>query len=179
MIRTVLLGHGPRTTFNAGPGMRTGYIRGSGIICLLLLLYPICWGCSEGGNAISPTSEMVWYGVLDLLLGPFYLFFFLFGLRNVDYAAFGLQSWKYSDTYTGGYGPGVGTGVGAGNVGAAPAAAGAGTGVRSAKAAEAGIPANEAAPATTAPVSHAGNTPAMAPAAAPAGVGNPAAANAV
>ena len=78
--------------------MRSGYIRGTGIVILLTLLYPIAWACSEGANVISPTSEMVWYGVLDLLLGPFFLFFFIFGIRNIEYASFGLQSWKYSDT---------------------------------------------------------------------------------
>lgn len=108
------------------------------------MLYPLCWALSEGSNVISPTSEMVWYGVLDLLLGPFYLFFLIFSLRNVDYGAFGLQSWKYSDTY------GTGVGSGSGNAGAAPATTGTG-GVRSAKAAEAGIPAHETAPAATAP----------------------------
>jgi len=144
-IWTVLLGHGPRSTFNAGPGMRTGYIRGSGVILLLTLLYPICWACSEGGNVISPTSEMVWYGVLDLLLGPAYLYYFIFSLRSLDYGAFGLQSWKYSDTY------GAGVGTGAGNVGAAPATAGTATGARNAKAAEAGIPAAETAPAAGGP----------------------------
>ncbi|GJE85618.1 family A G protein-coupled receptor-like protein [Phanerochaete sordida] len=183
-IWTVLLGHGPRTTFNAGPGMRTGYIRGSGVITLLLLLYPICWACSEGGNVISPTSEAVWYGVLDLLLGPFYLLYFIFSLRNVDYAAFGLQSWKYSDTYNGG-GYGVGHGVGAAP--ATAAATGAGLGATSAthraKAAEAGIPANEAVP-TAATTSPAVGAPAATTAPATAEpttgtVGGPNAANAV
>lgn len=78
--------------------MRSGYIQGSGFIALITLLYPIAWACSEGANVISPTSEMVWYGILDLLLGPFFLFFFVFGIRNIEYESFGLQSWKYSDT---------------------------------------------------------------------------------
>lgn len=78
--------------------MRSGYIRGTGIIVFLTLLYPVAWACSEGANVISPTSEMVWYGILDLLLGPFFLFFFVFGIRNIEYEAFGLRSWKYSDT---------------------------------------------------------------------------------
>lgn len=96
--RTVLLGHGPRTTFNAGPGLRSGYIRGSGFLSFILILYPIGWAVSEGGNVISPTSEAVWYGVLDLILGPVFLFYLVFGLRNIDYNTFGLQSLKYTDT---------------------------------------------------------------------------------
>ena len=115
--------------------MRKGYIAGSGWVVLITLLYPICWACSEGGNVVSVTSEMVWYGVLDLLLGPFFLYYYIFSLRSVDYAAFGLQSWKYSDTAYGG--PGYGGGA------AAPAA-GAGTGAAAtpavrAKEAEAGV----------------------------------------
>ncbi|KIP11031.1 hypothetical protein PHLGIDRAFT_28161 [Phlebiopsis gigantea 11061_1 CR5-6] len=98
-IWIVLLGHGPRTTFNAGPGLRSGYLRGSGLLSFILVLYPIGWALSEGGNVISSTSEMVWYGVLDLVLGPFFLFYVVFGIRNIDYNTFGLQSLKYSDTY--------------------------------------------------------------------------------
>ncbi|OBZ75706.1 hypothetical protein A0H81_04385 [Grifola frondosa] len=37
----VLLVYGPRSTFNAGAPVRTGYIRGSGYLVFLLLLYPI------------------------------------------------------------------------------------------------------------------------------------------
>ncbi|EKM51799.1 uncharacterized protein PHACADRAFT_187203 [Phanerochaete carnosa HHB-10118-sp] len=97
-IWIAILGFGPHTTSNAGDGMRSGYIQGSGFVVLITLLYPIAWACSEGANVISPTSEMVWYGILDLLLGPFFLFFFVFGIRNIEYDSFGLQSWKYSDT---------------------------------------------------------------------------------
>ncbi|KAG7194808.1 uncharacterized protein KQ657_004489 [Scheffersomyces spartinae] len=34
---------------------------------LVWLLYPVCWGLSEGGNVIKPTSEAVFYGILDLI----------------------------------------------------------------------------------------------------------------
>lgn len=34
---------------------------------IVWLLYPICWGLSEGGNVIQPTSEAVFYGILDLI----------------------------------------------------------------------------------------------------------------
>ena len=61
------------------------------------MLYPIAWGCSEGGNVISPTGEMIWYGILDILSGPVFLFLFLWELRSVDYSAFGLHSGKYTD----------------------------------------------------------------------------------
>ena len=65
----------------------------------MLITYPICWACSEGANVISPTSEMIWYGILDILAGPLFLFFYLFAIRNVDYSAFGLRSGKYTDVH--------------------------------------------------------------------------------
>ncbi|KAI9064363.1 family A G protein-coupled receptor-like protein [Trametes sanguinea] len=106
----VLLGHGPRTTFAAGGVVRSGYIRSSAYLAFLLMLYPIAWGVSEGGNVISPTGEMIWYGILDILLGPVFLFIFLWGLRSVDYGAFGLASGKYTDAAYGGAGAAYGTG---------------------------------------------------------------------
>ncbi|KZT68970.1 family A G protein-coupled receptor-like protein [Daedalea quercina L-15889] len=121
----VLLGHGPRSTFAAGGAVRSGYVRTAGYFSLLLLLYPICWACSEGANVVSPTGEMIWYGILDLLAGPVFLFFFLFGLRSVDMAAFGLWSGKYTDT---GYGYGA-PGAGGPGMTAAPGAPGVAGGV--------------------------------------------------
>ncbi|KZT11369.1 family A G protein-coupled receptor-like protein, partial [Laetiporus sulphureus 93-53] len=94
-----LLGHGPRTAFTAGGTVHSGYIPTAAYFSLLLLLYPICWACSEGGNVISPTGEMIWYGILDLFAGPIFLFYFLFGMREVDVAAFGFgfASGKFTD----------------------------------------------------------------------------------
>ncbi|KAL7283338.1 hypothetical protein ACG7TL_002767 [Trametes sanguinea] len=106
----VLLGHGPRTTFAAGGVVRSGYIRSSAYLAFFLMLYPIAWGVSEGGNVISPTGEMIWYGILDIFLGPIFLFIFLWGLRSVDYGAFGLASGKYTDAAYGGAGAAYGTG---------------------------------------------------------------------
>ncbi|KAH9934761.1 uncharacterized protein B0H18DRAFT_1181251 [Fomitopsis serialis] len=97
----------PALDLRSGGAVRSGYIRTAAYFSLLLMLYPICWACAEGGNVISVTGEMIWYGILDLLAGPVFLFFFLFGLRSVDMAAFGLWSGKYTDT---GYGPGGGAG---------------------------------------------------------------------
>lgn len=71
----------------------------AGYLSFLLLLYPLAWALSEGANVITVTSEMIWFGILDILAGPVFLFFFLWKLRGVDYAAFGLQSGKY--TYNG------------------------------------------------------------------------------
>ena len=61
------------------------------------ILYPVCWGLSEGSNTISVTSEMVFYGILDLFAGPIFLFGFLSGVQDLEYDALGLQSGKMSD----------------------------------------------------------------------------------
>ncbi|GBE81920.1 heat shock protein 30 [Sparassis latifolia] len=92
----VLLLHGPRASFAAD--LRAGYFMCAGWLSFITLLYPISWALSEGGNVIKPTSEMIFYGILDLLAGPLFLCVFLFSLRSVDYAAFSLQSGKYSGT---------------------------------------------------------------------------------
>ncbi len=65
----------------------------------MLITYPICWALSEGANVISPSSEMIWYGILDIFAGPFFLFFFLFQLRGVEYNVFGFHSGKYTDVH--------------------------------------------------------------------------------
>lgn len=90
--------HAPRATFASGGISSSSYMLGASWLSLLLLLYPISWALSEGGNVITPTSEMVFYGVLDICAGPALLFFFLWKLSAVDYSAFGFSSFKYTDT---------------------------------------------------------------------------------
>ncbi|KZT73037.1 heat shock protein 30 [Daedalea quercina L-15889] len=93
----VLLWHAPTSSFAAGGVVRRGYYLGAGYFSFMLITYPICWACAEGGNVITVTSEMIWYGILDILTGPVFLACFLWELRGVDYEAFGLQSGKYVD----------------------------------------------------------------------------------
>ena len=38
-----------------------------GLNAFLWLIYPICFGLSEGGNVIVPDSEHIFYGILDLI----------------------------------------------------------------------------------------------------------------
>ncbi|KAI0093911.1 heat shock protein 30 [Irpex rosettiformis] len=92
----VLLWHAPRTTF-AGENIRSRYLTAAGYLAFMLITYPIAWACAEGGNVITVTSDMIWYGILDILAGPVFLFLFLWELRTVDYSTFGLRSGKYTD----------------------------------------------------------------------------------
>ncbi|RFU29518.1 hypothetical protein B7463_g6838, partial [Scytalidium lignicola] len=53
-------------------------------ILILWILYPICWGVSEGGNVIPPDSEQIFYGILDLLSKPVLGFILLLGHRRIN-----------------------------------------------------------------------------------------------
>ena len=97
LLRWVLLWQAPRRTFAEAGTLRKGYIFSSAYLAFMLITYPICWALSEGSNVITPTSEMIWYGILDCITGPIFLLFFLFQLRTVDYEAFGFVSGKYTD----------------------------------------------------------------------------------
>ncbi|KAK9332185.1 hypothetical protein V1520DRAFT_40856 [Lipomyces starkeyi] len=61
-----------------------------GSVGLVYLLYPISWGLSEGGNVISPTSEGVFYGVLDIMALPLINSAVLYLTRQVDFNELGL-----------------------------------------------------------------------------------------
>lgn len=56
-------------------GMTMGVVALSMII---VWLYFICWGLSEGGNKIQPDSEAVFYGVLDVCFFAIYPAYLLF-----------------------------------------------------------------------------------------------------
>ena len=95
----MLLWQAPRRTFAEAGALRKGYLASSAYLAFMLVTYPICWALSEGANVISPSSEMIWYGILDIIAGPLFLFFFLWELRGVDYHVFGLHSGKYTDVH--------------------------------------------------------------------------------
>eukprot|EP00918_Siedleckia_nematoides_P082076 GHVU01179894.1.p1 GENE.GHVU01179894.1~~GHVU01179894.1.p1 ORF type:complete len:317 (+),score=2.90 GHVU01179894.1:39-953(+) len=84
-----LHGHSSRFPFRTGSGARTGFRGGSGYLSFIWLLYPICWGLSEGSNRITPTSEMVFYGILDILSGPVFLAMFMSRVHKLDYTELG------------------------------------------------------------------------------------------
>ncbi|KAK9492335.1 hypothetical protein V1508DRAFT_160626 [Lipomyces doorenjongii] len=60
-------GPGLISSRNLHADIRAPFLIGAGAIAFIWSLYPICWGLSEGGNVISPTSEGVFYGILDIL----------------------------------------------------------------------------------------------------------------
>ena len=95
--RSIILWQAPASSFAAGGVVRRGYYLAAGYFSFMLITYPIAWACAEGGNVITVTSEMIWYGILDIFSGPVFLFLFLYELRGVDYSAFGLHSGKYTD----------------------------------------------------------------------------------
>ncbi|KAH7908409.1 hypothetical protein BJ138DRAFT_1012888 [Hygrophoropsis aurantiaca] len=119
-----LHGHSARFPYR---GQRSGYHGGAGYLSFIWLLYPICWGLSEGSNRISPTSEMVFYGILDILSGPVFLAIFMSRvhrlsqseLGNVGFGATGRG--LVGEKNTGGNQPGMtgaAAGVGPGRTGA-------------------------------------------------------------
>ncbi|GMK57169.1 hypothetical protein CspeluHIS016_0400030 [Cutaneotrichosporon spelunceum] len=70
----------------AGPCRRksAAYLTGLGAFILFGILYFIAWGCAEGGNVISTTSEMIWYGIIDIFFMPFFLACFLIMAPSED-----------------------------------------------------------------------------------------------
>jgi bacteriorhodopsin len=73
------------------------YGRGAVYTAVIWMIYPVCWGFSEGANVLTVDHEMILYSILDLFAGPVFLFAFLLAMRSFDYNAFGLQSGKASD----------------------------------------------------------------------------------
>ncbi|KIW97375.1 uncharacterized protein Z519_02767 [Cladophialophora bantiana CBS 173.52] len=69
----------------------------AGWVWMLWMLYPICWGVSEGGNVIPPDSEFIFYGILDCCLIPITSAFFLFSHWTIDPSRLGLKMRTYDD----------------------------------------------------------------------------------
>lgn len=75
---------------------------------LLWTLYPIAWGVCEGGNVISPDSEAIFYGILDLFAKPVFGALLIFGHRNIEPSRLGLRIRDYDEdpAVTGGFAAG-------------------------------------------------------------------------
>jgi bacteriorhodopsin len=70
-------------------------------VWFLWMLYPVCWGLSEGGNVIAPDSEFIFYGILDCGLIPLTSALFLASHWRIDPARLGLRLRTYDDPITG------------------------------------------------------------------------------
>jgi bacteriorhodopsin len=79
-----------------GAEVKRTYWIGSGIVAFAWLLYPICWALSEGSNKITPTGEMVFYGLLDMIMVPLFLFYYTWAITKYDYNTWGLRAGKGS-----------------------------------------------------------------------------------
>ncbi|EGG00632.1 uncharacterized protein MELLADRAFT_39586 [Melampsora larici-populina 98AG31] len=75
-----------------GDDNHQAYIKGALSLSFLWMLYPIAWGLCDGGNVISVNGEMIFYGILDVLAKPGFIFLHLYSIRNIDYDRFGLES---------------------------------------------------------------------------------------
>jgi len=96
----------PRSANAIGADVRTAYTRGAFFLAFIWALYPIAWGLSDGGNVISPTSEMIFYGILDILAKPVFCYIHIFSLSKLEYGRFGLTSGKFSEGNYAGTGAG-------------------------------------------------------------------------
>ena len=63
---------------------RARYFALASYIAVISMGYPVCWGLSEGSNTISPTSEMVFYGILDLFSILVFLLVYVIFLVKLD-----------------------------------------------------------------------------------------------
>ncbi|KAK1926706.1 hypothetical protein DB88DRAFT_178032 [Papiliotrema laurentii] len=79
-----------------GAGYRRAFTSSAALLSFLWLLYPIAWGLADGANVISPDSEMIFYGILDLLAKPVYTILHLFMLSRLDLTALQLSSGKFT-----------------------------------------------------------------------------------
>jgi len=73
---------------STGAGTGGVYTRGATWLTFCFILIPICWGLSEGGNRISPTGEMVFYGIIDIFMMPIFLFTHIGMLGNSAYGPY-------------------------------------------------------------------------------------------
>lgn len=94
-----------------GADVGRAFLMCGSLTAFLWILYPIAWGLCEGGNVISPDSEAVFYGILDVLAKPIFGALLIFGHRNIAPARLGLRIRDYDEDPThhgGAKGHGVG-----------------------------------------------------------------------
>ncbi|KAH7153238.1 hypothetical protein EDB81DRAFT_790929 [Dactylonectria macrodidyma] len=90
-MQTLWTGRSSATRVN----IHRDYISMAGWLNLLWMLYPIAFGVSDGGNVISVTKSLVFFGILDILMVPGLAFMFLFFSRKWDYGHLNLHFTQY------------------------------------------------------------------------------------
>lgn len=80
-----------------GRGSHRAHIVCSSWVWFLWMLYPVCWGVSEGVNLISPDSEFIFYGLLDCCLIPITCIGFLALHWRIDPFTLGLEIREVED----------------------------------------------------------------------------------
>ncbi|KAL7424769.1 hypothetical protein Q5752_000453 [Cryptotrichosporon argae] len=89
--------HPARASANViGADFGRSFLMSTGILSFLWLLYPIAWGLADGGNVLGTDGEMIFYGILDVMAKPVFLFIHLFSLSKLDLSLLQLSSSKYS-----------------------------------------------------------------------------------
>ncbi|KAF7719098.1 Uncharacterized protein PECH_000284 [Penicillium ucsense] len=91
MVAYVIIGVGMSHAKVIGQDVNRLFIMISVWTLVMWTLYPVAWGLCEGGNVISPDSEAVFYGVLDLLAKPVFGGILLWGHSKIDPARLGLR----------------------------------------------------------------------------------------
>jgi len=76
-------------------GISKQYLILASYLSFLWLLYPIAFGLDDGGNLISVTHGMVFFGILDLLTGPVLLLAFLGLSLKWDYKTLNVYFTQY------------------------------------------------------------------------------------
>ncbi|WWD09540.1 hypothetical protein V865_007667 [Kwoniella europaea PYCC6329] len=89
----------PRASAGAlGADYKSAFTSSAAILSFLWLLYPIAWGLADGGNVITPDSEMIFYGILDVLAKPVFTIYHLYRLSKLDLSLLQLSSGKFSSS---------------------------------------------------------------------------------
>jgi bacteriorhodopsin len=86
----VLVFEARKNALRLGTDVHRVYTMCGALFAGMWVLYPIAWGVSEGGNVISPDSEGVFYGILDVIAKVVFSGLLIFGHRNIDPARLGL-----------------------------------------------------------------------------------------
>jgi bacteriorhodopsin len=97
----VLFGPARKSAGVLGAGYQSAFTKASVMLAFLWTLYPVAFGLNDGGNVTSPDSEMIFYGILDLMAKPVFTLFHLYSLSKLDLTALQLSSGKFSSTAVG------------------------------------------------------------------------------